>query len=268
MPVSAKTANYCGFPLDVYDAPIGYGVLIVSTHDWLTLHRVRFSKAINGRGNPMPPPSNAQIFRFSPEAPIEDDGFRGCEGDIWGGFALYDNKQDAEAVFDDPQAHMPFLDGAVESWHALVLPYAHRGGVQWRDEVQQDCAINVAPADPKGPLVIMTTAGYTDPGPDDVERMKEFNVGIDKVLEFYGTLPGNLRHALFSGGAVDGREGCTMTLWRDDKAMMGAAYKSGTHKEQLDRHNASALFDRSSFTRGRVVASKGAWGGANPVDEI
>ena len=244
------------------------GVAMLNKHDWLTLHRVRFSEVIDGRGNPMPPPTNAEFFRFSPESPIQGDGLRGSEGDTWGGFALYKSKEDAEAVFNDPQAHLPFLDRAVEAWHALVVPYAHRGGVQWRDTLEQDSAITVAPSDPKGPLIVLTTAGYTDPGPEDVGRIKEFNTGIDKVLEYYGTLPGNLRHALFSGGAVDGREGCTMTLWRDDMTMMGAAYKSGGHKEQLDQHNRAAMFDHSSFTRGRVMASKGTWAGNNPIDEI
>ncbi len=241
---------------------------MTENHDWLTLHRVKFSDVIDGRGKPMPPPTNAQIWRFSPEAPLQENGFRACEGDIWGGFALYRSKREAEAVFDDPHAHMPFLDRAVTAWHALVLPYAHRGGVQWRDEVQHDSAIKVASSDPRGPLVVMTSAGYIDPGPKDFARMKAFSFGIEDVLNYYGTLQGNLRHALFNGIDVDGREGITMTLWRDDMAMMAAAYKPGGHKDQLDIHSRSALFDHSSFTRGRVVASKGTWGDGNPIDEI
>lgn len=105
-------------------------------------------------------------------------------------------------------------------------------------------------------------------GRDDLERMKTFTAGIDAVIGFYGSQPDNLRRAIFAAGAVDRREGCTMTLWRDDKAMMMAAYIIGEHKEQLVRHQNSALFDRSSFTRGRIVASKGIWDGADPVTEL
>jgi len=50
--------------------------------------------------------------------------------------------------------------------------------------------------------------------------------------------------------------------------MKRAAYKSGVHKAQLARHQGSALFDRSSFTRGRVMASRGAWGGVDPVSGL
>jgi hypothetical protein len=240
-----------------------------SDHDWLTLHRVKFPEVVDGQGKPMPAPATADIWRFSPESPsVGPDGVRRCESDAWGGFALYSTKDDAEAVFRDPAAHLPFLDRAVEAWHALVIPYAHRGGVAWRGTVQHDSAIRVAATDPKGPLVVMTSAGYTDPGPEDADRMHRFMVGIDEVLAFYGTLPGNLRRGLYSGGGVDGREGCTMSLWRDDLAMMGSAYKAGAHKTQMDSHIASAMFDHSSFTRGRIVASKGTWDGANPVDEL
>ena len=37
---------------------------------------------------------------------------------------------------------------------------------------------------------------------------------------------------------------------------------------QMDRSQGGAMFDYSSFTRGRIVASKGAWDGADPVAEI
>lgn len=241
---------------------------MIVDHDWLTLHRVKFSEEIDGNGNPMPGPKNAQLWRFAPYSPIGPNGFRTNISDIWGGFGLYKSKAEAEAVFSEPKEHLPFLDGVVEAWHSIVVPYAHRGAVKWRDTIEEDSAIRIAPVDPKGPLVIMTSAGYTNPGPEDMERMKAFTAGIDAVINFYGTLPDNLRRAIFAAGAVDGREGCTMTLWRNDKAMMGAAYRSGVHKEQLAKHQDSALFDHSSFTRGRVVASKGIWDGADPVAEL
>lgn len=126
--------------------------------------------------------------------------------------------------------HLPFLENAVEAWHALVIPYAHRGSVKWRKSVQTDSAIKPAAADPKGPLMIITTTSYDS--------------------------------------QVDGREGCTVSLWRDDKAMMAAAHKGGEHKGQLDYHKVTPHFDRSSFTRGRIVASAGTWDGTDPVKDM
>ena len=242
---------------------------MTTDHDWLTLHHVKFNGVVDGANNPLPKPEKADLWRFSPEGlPVEADGSRVCANDAWGGFALYKSRDDAQAVFDAPEEHLPFLDQAVESWHALVIPYAHRGTSGWRETLQDEDAISVAPADPKGPLVVLTSAGYFDPGPEDADRMYKFMVGIDDVLEYYGSLPGNIRRGLYSGGAVDGRDGCTMSIWQDDKAMMAGAYKNGVHKTQMDRSQGGTMFDYSSFTRGRIVASKGAWDGADPVAEI
>jgi hypothetical protein len=241
---------------------------MANNHDWMTLHRVRFPEVVDGAGKPLPGPASAQIWRFAPLSMMGPDGHFNSRNDSWGGFALHSSREEAEAVFDDPDAHLPFLDRTLEAWHAIAIPFAHRGGVKWRGMVEHDSAIKVASADPKGPLAVLTSAGYTDPGPEDEERIKAFSSGILNVIDFYGTLPGNLRRGVFSGGGVDGREGCTISLWRDDKSMIGAAYKSGIHKAQLERHQSSPLFDHSSFTRARILASKGTWDGTDPIDEL
>ena len=41
--------------------------------------------------------------------------------------------------------------------------------------------------------------------------------------------------------------------------MLQAAYKEGTHRTLMDQSRDGSLFDRSSFTRTRVIASKGSW---------
>jgi hypothetical protein len=44
-----------------------------------------------------------------------------------------------------------------------------------------------------------------------------------------------------------------------------AAYRSGTHSENLQRHRDRSMFDRSSFTRIRPLASRGSWMGNDPL---
>ena len=62
-----------------------------------------------------------------------------------------------------------------------------------------------------------------------------------------------------------GDDGFTMSIWRDDVSMLGAAYRLGFHRSQIGRHKAESVFDRSSFTRFRVLDSWGLWNGRNPV---
>lgn len=234
-------------------------------HHWLTLHTVRFAEALNGVNTPMPGPASADVWRFAPRLQLKPDGAT-CNDATWGGFALYDSQESAEAVFHDPAAHLPFLDRTVEAWHAIAVPYAHRGSVHWRSEVETDSAIRAALKDPKGTLAILTSAGFdTSNGPPDPARLMRFFEGVRDVIEAYRTLPSNLQADVFPCGPVDGREGCTMSLWRSDKEMMAAAYKSGVHKRELDYQNEYSHFDRSSFTRARVIASKGTWGGVDPA---
>jgi len=236
-------------------------------HDWLTFHRVRFAHSVDGVGKPLPGPTAAEFWRFAPSMKIGPEGMI-ANDPVWGGFGLYTSQSDAEDVINAPEAHLPFLENAIEAWHALVIPYAHRGTVHWRKEVQTDSAIKPAFADPKGPLIIITTAGYDSADSAKPQRVRTFLNGVLEVVNHYRALSGNVRADVFSAGPVDGREGCTVSLWHDDKAMMAAAYKGGEHKAQLDYHKMTPHFDRSSFTRGRIIASAGKWDGTDPVKDM
>jgi hypothetical protein len=237
-------------------------------HDWLVFHRVRFREPVDGRGNPFPGPARADAWRFYPASPIGDDGMRTGVSDHWGGFGLYSRREDAEAVFAAPEEHLAFLDRTVEAWHALVLPVSHRGKVAWRGSLLDGTTIKPASADPGGPLVVFTSANYYEITPDDLDRVRKFIYEVDRVQDYYGTLPGNVRRAVFSGATVDGVEGMTVTLWRDDTSMLEAAYGDGHHKDQIAYQRTVGHFDYSSFTRARILASTGTWGGTDPVTQM
>lgn len=237
-------------------------------HDWIVFHRIRLRAPINGTNRPFPGPKHAEAWRFYPSSPQGPDGLRTYVSDEWGGFGIYASRQAAEAVFDNPQDHLPFLDDAVEAYHALVVPYSHRGKVNWRGTVLENATFATAPSDPGGPLMVLTSAGYDKLGPEDMPRVINFIREVDRVKDFYATLPDNLRRAVYTGFGVDGHDGMTVTLWRSDAAMMAAAYKAGQHRTQLDYQRDVGHFDHSSFSRARVLASKGTWDGSDPVHEI
>jgi hypothetical protein len=76
---------------------------------------------------------------------------------------------------------------------------------------------------------------------------------------------GGCSAALVFAPHVRGEDGCTWSLWRDDASMLKAAYHPGMHREHLDRHKKEKAFDRSSFTRCRILDSVGRWGGRDPL---
>lgn len=82
-------------------------------------------------------------------------------------------------------------------------------------------------------------------------------------MKFYGGVEGNLRRDVFVGD-FDRRDGFTVSLWRDDKAMVTAAYHKGPHRTLIDQSRDGSSFDRSSFTRTRLISTSGSWDG-NPL---
>lgn len=168
-------------------------------------------------------------------------------------------------MFEAAQAKLPFLAEAVEEWHAVLVPFTHRGEVNWRGSVEDGTAICVSSDPQAGPLVVITSAGYNSRTPDQIPRIARLVRGIQHVVDFYGTCDGSLRRVSTAGG-FDSRDGFTVTLWRDDRAMSQAAYGEGTHRTLMDISRDGSLFDRSSFTRARIVTSSGSWDG-DPVAE-
>ena len=48
--------------------------------------------------------------------------------------------------------------------------------------------------------------------------------------------------------------------------MVNAMYGPGTHRTQIERQKRDVIVDRTSFTRFRVMKTRGWWGGVDPVD--
>jgi hypothetical protein len=65
-----------------------------------------------------------------------------------------------------------------------------------------------------------------------------------------------------------GYDGFTVSVWRSEEDMLTASYRAGVHRGYVDGHKTSSDFDRSSFTRFRILESSGSWNGANPVAAV
>jgi len=97
-----------------------------------------------------------------------------------------------------------------------------------------------------------------------MERVIEFRRNVDVVNECIGRADGCVANQPFTPHTV-GDDGFTMSVWRDDAAMLAATYREGEHRIQMDRHKAVSAFDRSSFTRFRVLNASGQWNGGDPM---
>ncbi len=243
------------------------GLMSASESDFLVFHRVRFASPIDGAGHPLPGPKTADAWRFYPASPLGENGLPTFVSDEWGGFGIDRTREAAEEVFRRPEDHLRFLGDTLEAYHALAAPCSHRGKVDWRGSLLENATFAVTPVDPGGPLMVLTSAGFENPGPNDIPRIVKFYDGVVQVRDYFAAQPGNTRRAVFNGSRVDGRSGITVTIWESDEAMLTAAYRPGYHRTQLDYQHAFGHFDYSSFTRVRILATKGTWDGNDPVGD-
>ena len=232
-----------------------------SEHDWITLHRVRFAQPVSAVEHVFDAPQGPDCWRFCVQHTLGQDNLPTWKSDVWAALGIWPDRATAEQMIADPVAAMPAMGEALEAWHALAIPVQHRGEVRWRGVVEKDCAIRPCSEDIEAPLAVVTSASFDDPkNPAELPRMSRFAVKVSEAIEFLGQQPGNLRRAVFNGG-FDGREGFTLTLWESDDAMLKAAYHSGHHRTLMDESRDGSIFDRSSFTRLRIVQTHGSWSG-------
>jgi len=225
--------------------------------DWITLHRLHFAKPMDKDQIPRAELPGAEFTRTCIGFEIDGRGDLEAASRTWCIMAAYRDEAAARQVFEDPESAIPCIADSMSAWHALAVPLSHRGTVNWRGPEETDSALRCGSAE--GPLLVMTSAGYR--APPDPARARRFAKGVQAVLDFYYSAPGNGGRAVFNGGSVDGRNGFTLSFWSDTPAMIAAAYRTGAHKAQLDSHISDPMFDYSSFTRLALQASKGQWDG-------
>ena len=209
-------------------------------------------------------PQGCVSWKIGPDGPVGTDGYR-LPSNVWCGLALFRDREAAEDAFATNERYLPSLANAVEHWHALLLPIAHRGECNHLDRAKPGEIFEIDSRDPGGPLVVLTTAGY-NLGPQlDMARVIDFRRHVDLIHAWLKGMDGRVASQVFSPHTV-GDDGVTMSVWRSDAVMIGTMYKPGVHRTQLERHKRDNLADRTSFTRFRVLRTSGRWEGADPVE--
>ena len=234
---------------------------------YATAHWIRFSEMVTPDQLVLTEdPRDCVSWKIGPDGPVGPNGHR-LPSNIWCGVALFGDRSAAEAALEAKERYLPFLADAVESWHALLLPIAHRGDCNHIERANAGSIFNIDSRDPGGPLFVMTTAGF-NLGPElDVARVIDFRVHVDKVRDWLKAVEGCVASQVFAPYTI-GDDGVTMSVWRSDAVMIGSMYKPGTHRTQIDRYKSEKTADRTSFTRFRVLRTSGRWGGVDPMELI
>ena len=227
-------------------------------------HWLRYPEVVTPEQLPLgESPAGALSYKIGPDGPVGPNGYR-LPSDVWCAVASFGTREAADAAFAACDRYLPALATVVESWHALLLPITHRGICNHLERDKPRWMFEAATEDPGGPLFVMTTAGYVM-GPDlDVARVIDFRRNVDKVHEWLQSAEGRVASQVFTPYTV-GDDGVTMSLWRHDAVMNQTMYRPGLHRSLIERHMREKMADRTSFTRFRVLATRGQWGGRDPL---
>ena len=234
----------------------------ISKAGYATAHWIRFPEIVTpetiARAEA---PAESLSWKIGPDGPVGPSGVH-LPSNVWCGVALFTDLAAADAALDAKERHLPWLPNAVESWHALLLPIAHRGECNHIERAAPGPIFDIAARDPGGPLLVMTTAGFNQGADLDLARVVDFRVHLGGVHEWLKSVDGRIASQVFTPHTA-GDDSVTMSIWRNDAVMVGSMYKPGAHRAQIDRYQTEKTADRASFTRLRMLRTAGQWNGVD-----
>jgi len=187
-------------------------------------------------------------------------------GSDWAVVGLHASGEEADSAVARSGHFSSLTDDITEYWRAAFDVISHHGVADWIDRSKPGLILEPVAEDRGGPLAVMTTAGFVLDANFDLARAQDFASNSFRALKAMEVAPGNVFAHVLSGAEVIGHDAITFTVWQGDTAMRAAAYKKGQHREQVDRHRASPMVDRSSFTRLRTRTSAGSRNGVDPIE--
>jgi hypothetical protein len=206
-------------------------------------------------------PDGSMSWKIGPGGHVGPDGRR-LPSDVWCAIGLFAGLAKAELAFRNKEEFMPFLAGTEESWHLLLRPFRHHGECNHIERETPGELFEASEEGGGGPLVVVTTAGYESGFEANMDRVVAFRHKVDNVGAWMKELKGCLFSRAFTPHTV-GYDGFTVSVWRNDEDMLSASYRAGLHRTYIDGHKISSDFDRSSFTRFRILDSSGKWDGSD-----
>ena len=229
-----------------------------------TLHLLRFPQVTTPEQLVLTHESaNILSWKIGPGGKVGPDGRR-LPSDTWCAIGLFRELCDAELAFQKKDGLIAFLGDTEESWHFLLRPFRHYGECNHLQRETPGELFEVSEASDDGPLVVVTTAGYILGFEANMDRVVAFRHKVDNVGAWMRQLEGCLFSRAFTPYTV-GYDGFTVSVWRSDEDMYCASYRAGLHRNYIDGHKSSSDFDRSSFTRFRILNSSGKWDGRDPL---
>lgn len=211
-------------------------------------------------------PEGAGYWSLRPENLTEDGAVRDT-ATVFCVVGLFAQGADATRAFAMRAGRLPADCTPRESLHLLLRPQVHRGALNWIDRTHPGTVFDCpqASAAATGPVLSMTTAGYSPGAAPSAARIARFISNTVAVGVAMADAPGLLFRRLFGPGPTHG-DAITFSLWQSATALANFAYGAGPHRERMVTHAGEPFFDRASFTRFAIDGVEGTWDGIAATD--
>ncbi|WP_346107620.1 spheroidene monooxygenase [Nonomuraea maheshkhaliensis] len=184
----------------------------------------------------------------------------------WALFAVWRSDGDLEAFLRSSPIAARWRDEAVECWQVRLAPLSSRGTWAGRDPFGGSCGTraglfggprqDVAVA--RGsPVAVLTRASVR------VRRLVAFYRSVPPVDELLRRQDGCL--ASIGMGEWPLVRQATFSLWRDQDAMRGFAYRGAEHRRVVELVRSHDWYAEELFARFIPYASEGTWNGTDPM---
>lgn len=232
---------------------------MMTAHSAVTVSAARYDRALGRGEDSSHRPEGATFFSGGTEVSwATADGHPARDRSVWVWISVWPDAAMARDHYDGRNALIPILTEAKETVTVLCHPYACHGQLNWsEDRPALGLHPSLAPRpDGAQPIFVITTIGIGDPE----DGLVAFGQGVTAVRQVFAQNPAVVMdiNSLTDDQRMDSP---TLTLWRSERAMMDAAYRSEPHCTALKMRNGALV--RASFTRLSIEAAKGSWAGVN-----
>ncbi|WP_240506740.1 spheroidene monooxygenase [Thermoactinospora rubra] len=172
----------------------------------------------------------------------------------WALLAVWRSEEDLEGFLRASPVAGRWRAEAREAWHVRLLPLAARGRWGGTDPFAD---VSARPAEWAGPVAVLTRAAIR-PG-----RLVAFYRSVPAVDASLRDQEGCLR-SVGMGEWPLARQ-ATFSLWRDQAAVHGFAYRGAAHRDVIARVRAHNWYSEELFARFAPYAQEGTWDGSDPL---
>ncbi|MEV0307703.1 spheroidene monooxygenase [Nonomuraea fuscirosea] len=191
----------------------------------------------------------------------------------WALFAVWRSAGDLEAFLRSSPIAARWRAEASETWQVRLAPLSSRGTWTGRNPFADPPGPPAGPSGDSRGAQVGSGGGVVGARGGPVAVLTRASIRVRRLVAFYRSVPPvdeSLRRqdgclASIGMGEWPLARQATFSLWRDQDAMRGFAYRGAAHQRVVERVRSHDWYAEELFARFVPYASEGTWNGTDPL---